>query len=100
MATELAQKIVDSLALASLPMLPWRAITALGLVSVYLAVDWKGLRRFYAPSNRLDLFKQELQELEQASCSRDTRDVLQEYGKVDDIEWQIRRYTLALSTHI
>jgi hypothetical protein len=91
MATELAQKIVDSLTLASLPILPWRAVTAFGLVAVYLAVDWKGLRRFYAPGSRLDLFKQELQELEQASLSRDTRDVLQEYGKADDIEGRIHQ---------
>jgi hypothetical protein len=91
MATELAQRIVDSLTLASLPTLPWRAITAFGLVAVYLAVDWKGLRSFYSPAGRLDLFKRELQELEQASFSRDTRDVLQEYGKADDIEGQIRR---------
>ena len=87
MATELAQKIVESLTLASLPVLPWRAITALGFVSIYLAVDWKGL----TPSNRLELFKQELQELEQDSLSRDTRDILQKDGKADDIEGRIHR---------
>jgi hypothetical protein len=89
MATELAQKIVDSLTLASLPILPWRAVTAFGLVAVYLAVDWNGLRRFYSPGSRLDLFKQELQELEQAS--KDSRDVLQAYGKADGMERRIRR---------
>jgi hypothetical protein len=91
MATELTQKIVDSLTLASLPILPWRAVTAFGLVALYLAVDWKGLRHFYSPGSRLDLFKQELQELEHASFNRDTRDILQEYGKGDDVEGQIRR---------
>jgi hypothetical protein len=89
MATELAQKIVDSLTLASLPILPWRAVTAFGLVAVYLAVDWKGLKRFYAPGSRLDLFKQELQELEQAS--KDSHNVLHKYRKADDVEGRIRR---------
>jgi hypothetical protein len=84
MATELVHKIVDTLALASLPVLPWRAIAALGLVSIYLAVDWKAL----TPYNRLDSLKEGLQELDQAS--RDSRDVLQEYEKVDDIEGRIR----------
>ena len=84
MATELAQRIVEVLTLASLPVLPWRGITALTLVTVYLAVDWKGL----TPSNCLELFKQELQDLERATCSKD---ILQEYRKADDIEGRIRR---------
>ena len=87
MATESVQKIVDALTLASLSVLPWRVIAALAIVAVYLAVDWKGL----TPRNRLDFFKKELQDLERASYIKDTRDVLQQYGKADDIEARIRR---------
>jgi hypothetical protein len=67
----------------------WSVITALGALFLYLAVDWKALIRFYTPCNRLEQYKQKLPELEEAS--KDSRDVLQEYGKADSIEERIRR---------
>jgi hypothetical protein len=81
--------INNTATLASLPFPHWFIITALIAPYLYLVVDWRALNRLYAPCNRLELFKQRLPELEKAS--KDSRDVLHEYGKADNIERRIRR---------
>ena len=86
---EVMQDINNTATFASFPFPHWSIITALGVLSLYLVVDWKALTRFYAPSNRLELFKRKLTELEVAS--KNSRDVLQEYGKADNIDGRVRR---------
>jgi hypothetical protein len=86
---EVVQDINNTITLASLLFPHWSVITALGLLFLYLVVDWKALIRLYAPCTRLEKYKQRLPELEAAS--KDSRDVLQEYGKADIIEGRIRR---------
>jgi hypothetical protein len=86
---ELIQDINNTTTLASLLFPHWSVITALGLLVLYLVVDWKALIRFYTPCSRLEKYKQRLSELEAAS--KESHDVLQEYGKADIIEGRIRR---------
>jgi hypothetical protein len=86
---EVVQDINNTATLTSLLFPHWSIITALGALSLYFVVDWKALTRFYAPCDRLELFKQKLLELDKAS--KDFRDVLQEYGKADNIDGRVRR---------
>ena len=86
---EVVQDINNTATLASFPFPHWFIITALIALCLYFVVDWRALTRFYAPCNRLELFKQKLPELEKAS--KDSRDVLQEYGKADNVEGRICR---------
>jgi hypothetical protein len=81
--------INNTATLTSLPFPHWFITTTLVALCFYFVVDWRALTRFYAPCNRLELFKQKLPELEKAS--KDSRDVLQEYGKAENIEGRIRR---------
>jgi hypothetical protein len=86
---EVVQDINNTATLASFPFPHWFMIIALGALSLYFVTNWRALSRFYTPCNRLELFKQELSKLEEVS--KDSRDVLQEYGKADSIDGRIRR---------
>ena len=75
--------IANVAAIASVPVLPWREVTALSLVALYFSVDWTDLVHTWYPGARMQLFEVELQELEALAFHYGPCDVLSAHRGTD-----------------